>query len=65
MHWILIAFGVVAILAGVLGKEFTAADVISLAEFKPPTKISTWSGRVVFIGIGVGLILVGIHLTLR
>ena len=38
MHWILIATGLVAIIAGVLGKEFTIADVNSLAEFKPPKK---------------------------
>ena len=61
----LIAFGLVAIVAGVFGKEFTVADVDSLAEFKPPTKSSTWSGRVVFIGVGVGLILVGIRLLLH
>lgn len=65
MHWILVGFGIVAILGGVLGKEFTVADVISLAEFKPPKKSSGWSGRVVFIGVGVGLILIGIALAFR
>lgn len=53
-------FGLVAIIAGVLGKEFTVADVNSLAEFKPPTRSSKWSGRVVFIGVGVALILIDI-----
>jgi hypothetical protein len=62
MHWILIATGLVAIIAGVLGKGFTVADVTSLAEFKPPKKSSTWSGKAVFIGVGVFLILIGIAL---
>jgi hypothetical protein len=65
MHWILIATGVVAIIAGVLGKEFTVADVNSLAEFKPPRKSSTWSGKAVFIGVGVGLILIGVGIAFR
>jgi hypothetical protein len=65
MHWFLIATGLVAIIGGVLGKEFTVADVISLAEFKPPKRSSTWSGRIVFIGVGAGLILIGIVIALR
>lgn len=50
---------------GVLGKEFTVADVDSLAEFKPVRKSSTWPGRAVFIGVGLGLILTGIGIALR
>jgi hypothetical protein len=65
MHWFLIATGLVAIIGGVLGKEFTVADVISLAEFKPPKRSSTWSGRIVFIGVGAALILIGIVIALR
>lgn len=65
MHWILIVFGIVAILGGILGNEFTVADPISLAEFKPPKKSSTWSGRAVFIGVGTGLILIGIAIAFR
>jgi hypothetical protein len=61
----LIATGLVAIVAGVLSKEFTVADVDSLAEFKPTRKSSTRSGRVVFIGVGAGLILVGIRVLLH
>ena len=61
----LIATGLVAIAAGILSKEFTVADVDSLAEFKPAKKSSTWSGRVVFIGVGAGLVLVGIRLLLH
>lgn len=65
MHWFLIATGLVAIVGGVFGKEFTVADVISLAEFKPPKRSSIWSGRVVFIGVGAGLMLIGIVIALR
>ncbi len=65
MHWILIATGLVVIIAGVLSKEFTVADVNSLAEFAPPKKSSIWSGRAVFIGVGTGLILIGIGIAIR
>ena len=65
MHWILIAAGLVAIIAGVAGKAFTVADVNSLAEFTPVKKSSTWSGRAVFIGVGTGLILIGIGIAVR
>jgi hypothetical protein len=65
MSWVLIAFGVAAIVGGVFGKEFFAADVNSLAEFRPPQKSSTWSGRAVFIGVGVGLILIGIGIAIH
>ena len=65
MHWILIAAGLVAIIAGVLGKEFTVADVNSLSEFTPPKKSSIWSGRAVFIGVRTGLILIGIGIAIR
>jgi hypothetical protein len=65
MHWFLIATGLVAIVGGVLGKEFTVADVNSLAESKLPKRSSTSSGRVVFIGVGAGLMLIGIVIALR
>jgi hypothetical protein len=55
MQWILIAAGLVAIIAGVLGKEFTVADVNSLEEFRPVRKSSVWSGRAVFIGVATEL----------
>jgi hypothetical protein len=35
MGVLLIVFGCVAILGGIFGKEFFAADVITLAAFKP------------------------------
>jgi hypothetical protein len=60
MSVILIIAGLVSIVAGVLGRNFTVADVDSLAEFKPVQKSSTWSGRAVFIGVGLGMILIGI-----
>ncbi len=65
MGLILIAAGLVAIVAGVLAKEFTVADVDALAEFQPPKKSSIWSGRAVFIGVGAGMILIGIGILFR
>jgi len=65
MSIVLIVAGVLAIVAGVLGKEFTVADTDSLAEFKPARKSSTWSGRAVFTGVGIGLILIGIAIGFR
>jgi|CZKL01.1.fsa_nt_gi hypothetical protein len=65
MGLILIAAGIVAIVAGILAREFTVADVDALAEFKPSKKSSTWSGRAVFIGVGAGMILIGIGIIFR
>ena len=65
MGFFLIVAGLVAVVAGVLGKKFTVADVDSLAEFKPPRESSTWSGKAVFIGVGVGMILIGIGIAFR
>ena len=59
---LLVIFGVLAIVGGVMGKDFHAADVIALGEFKQ--KSSRWSGRLVFIIVGVGLIGVGIKMLL-
>ncbi len=57
---LLVIFGVLAIVGGVLGKDFHAADVIALREFKQ--KSSRWSGRLVFIVVGVGLIGIGVKM---
>jgi hypothetical protein len=52
--------GIAAIIAGILGKEFHAADVMSLGEYKQKT--SKWSGRLVFILAGLILIAVGVKM---
>jgi hypothetical protein len=57
---LLVIFGVLGILGGVFGKEFRAADVIALHEFKQ--KSFKWSGRLLFIVVGVGLVCIGIKL---
>jgi hypothetical protein len=57
---LLVIFGVLGILGGVFGKEFYAADVIALHEYKQ--KRSKWSGRLLFIVVGVGLVCIGIKL---
>jgi hypothetical protein len=59
---LLTIFGVVSILGGIFGKNFHAADVIALGEFKQ--KSSRWSGRLVFIAVGVGLVGIGIKMLL-
>jgi hypothetical protein len=56
----LVIFGVLAIAGGIFGKDFHAADVVALGEFKQ--KSSKWSGRLVFIVVGLGLIGVGIKM---
>jgi uncharacterized membrane protein YidH (DUF202 family) len=62
MGVLLILFGLIAILAGIFGKDFHNADVIAQGEFKQ--KSSIWSGRTVFIVVGVGLIVGGVKLVL-
>jgi hypothetical protein len=56
----LVIFGLLAIAGGIFGKDFRAADVIALGEFKQKT--SKWSGRLVFIVVGLSLIGVGIKM---
>lgn len=60
---LLMVLGAVAIVGGILGKDFRAADVIALGEFKQ--KSSKWSARLVFIAVGVGLVGVGIKMLLE
>ena len=60
MGILLIIFGCLAIVGGVFGKRFYAADVVALGALNQ--KSSTWSGRLVFILVGVALIAVGIKL---
>jgi H+/Cl- antiporter ClcA len=59
---VLIVFGVLGIAAGILGKEFYAADIITLHAYKQ--KQPAWLGRLVCIVVGVGLIAIGIKLLL-
>ena len=60
MGILLIAAGLVGVAGGVFGKKFYEADILSLSVGN--RKSSTWSGRLVFIVAGVGLIAVGIKL---
>ena len=62
MGVLLVIFGVLAIAGGIFGKDFRVADVIALGEFKQ--KRSRWSGRLLFIVVGVGLIGIGIKMLL-
>jgi hypothetical protein len=52
--------GIVACAGGIFGKNFYVADVLSLAAYKQ--KSSTWSGRLVFLLVGMFLVAVGIKL---
>jgi hypothetical protein len=60
MGILLIAAGLVGIAGGVFGKEFYEADISSVSVGS--RKSSTWSGRLIFIIVGTGLIAVGIKL---
>ena len=55
-----IILGCLAIVGGVFGKRFYAADVDALGAFNQ--RSSTWSGRLVFILVGAGLIAMGFKL---
>jgi hypothetical protein len=59
----LVIFGGLAIAGGIFGKNFYAADVDSLSVFKQ--KRSTWSGRLVFLLVGAGLVAIGVKLIVR
>ena len=63
MGIILLVFGFLAIAAGIFGKDFYQAGVFGLVSFG--TKSSTWSGRLVFIVVGIIFIAVGIEFVLR
>jgi len=62
MGIVLIIFGVVSIVGGVVGKNFRHADVIALGEFGQ--KSPKWLGKLVFILVGLGLVGMGIKLLL-
>jgi hypothetical protein len=53
-----VILGIVAIVAGILGKDFYVADVLSGVGFKQ--KRSRWSGRLIFIVGGLSFIAAGI-----
>jgi len=56
----LVIFGGLAIAGGIFGKDFNAADVVSLYAYKQ--KSSKWSGRLVFLLVGAGLVAIGVKL---
>ena len=58
-----IAGGCIAILGGIFGRNFYAADPETGAAYKQQS--SVWSGRFVCITAGVFLIAVGIGLIVR
>lgn len=60
MSFVLITFGCAAIIGALFGKEFYAADVETCAPFKE--KSSRWSGRLVYLIVGIGLLAIGIKL---
>lgn len=59
---IFIVCGIVSFLIGIFGKTFYEADVVTGAAYKQ--KSSTWSGRLVFIVVGIFFIGVGIKFLL-
>jgi hypothetical protein len=57
----LMLFGCILIVGGIFGENFYAADVDSLAPFNQ--KSSRWSGKVLFVVVGVLLLAIGAKLT--
>lgn len=55
---VLVIFGVLGIAGAIFGKDFRAADAITLHELKP--KIPTWLGRFLCAVVGTGLLAIGI-----
>jgi hypothetical protein len=60
MNVFLVIIGGMAIAVGIFGKNFYTADILSLALYRQ--KSSTWSGRLVFIVVGIGFVAMGIKL---
>ena len=52
--------GGLAVAAGIFGKTFYVADILSLSPYKDKEKMPTWSGRLLFIVVGVILAALGI-----
>ena len=57
MGFVLIFAGIVGIVAGIVGKSFSA-------ENQPEFKIPTWLGRLIFLTVGVLFMAGGIKLLL-
>jgi hypothetical protein len=57
-----VVFGCLAIVGGIFGKDFYAADVITLGAYKQ--KSPKWFGRLVFIVVGIFLWVLGIKFLL-
>ena len=62
MGYIALIIGGLALAAAVFGNEFYVADVDSGSGFKPEQRCSTWSGRLVFVIVGLGFVAIGIQL---
>lgn len=62
MGILLIVVGVAAVVGGVFARSFSATGVFSLSS--EDKRIPAWYGRLVFFGVGAGLIAVGVRLIL-
>jgi hypothetical protein len=58
MGVLFVIFGCLVIVGGFFAKDFYAADIVALGAFKQ--KRSKWSGRLLFIVVGVFLLALGI-----
>ena len=63
MPVLLVIFGLLAVIGGIFGKDFHAADIESLGEYKQKT--SSRFGRVFFFLVGICLIGVGIKMLFK
>lgn len=55
---VLVIFGFLGIAGAIFGKDFRAANAVTLHELKP--KIPAWLGRLLCAVVGTGLIAIGI-----
>jgi len=60
MGIVFILAGIAGIVAGITAKQFYNADVLFLSRYRQVS--STWSGRLVFIAVGVLFIALGIKI---
>ena len=63
MGYFFVALGIAVIVAGLFGKNFTEADVLSLSQGK--RSIPRWAGRLLLVTVGTSLVVAGIMFLVR
>ncbi len=60
MGMFFVIMGVALVVVGIVGRKFSKADVLSLSGYRQ--RSSAWSGRLLFIVVGVLFVAWGIRL---